>query len=112
MFHMYNAEQCLKFRFQLFHDMLMKQCYNPLMERYLNLPLLVSYLKHLVRRCLYARHHVSWVEGTLFNLSKVVLGIPVQHHLAHRNQRELCMWPDLQNKKHSYLKEAQQHLNK
>ena len=38
---------------------------------------------------------MSGAEGDLLHLSKVVPRVPVQSYLAHWDQRELAMWPDL-----------------
>ena len=38
---------------------------------------------------------MSRAEGDLLHLSKVVPRVPVQSYLAHRDQRELAMGPDL-----------------
>ena len=54
-----------------------------------------THLQHLVRAGLYARNHVNRGEGDLLHLSKVVLGVAVENHAAHRDQRELSMGPDL-----------------
>jgi len=52
-------------------------------------------LQHLIRRRLDTRHHVGGTESDLLHLSKVVLGVPVKHNLAHRDQGVLSLGPDL-----------------
>lgn len=60
---------------------------------FLGLP---SYLKHFVGRRLNTGNKVGWRESCLLHLCKVVCRIPVQHHLAHWDQRVLLVRPHLQ----------------
>lgn len=52
-------------------------------------------LKHLVWARFDTGWHVSGIEGQLFNVSKIIYRVSVEHKLAHGYQRELFVWPDL-----------------
>ena len=52
-------------------------------------------LEEFVRREADAGHHMGGGEGGLLHLGKVVFGVAVEHQLAHFNQREFLMTPDL-----------------
>ena len=54
-----------------------------------------TYLEHLIRGRLNARHHVRRREGQLLYLSKVVGRITVQDHAAHFLKRVVLVGPDL-----------------
>ena len=62
----------------------------------MNLKLCLSFLFHVPG--FDARDHVGWAEGELFDLCKVVGGVPVEHQLAQRLQGELTLRPDLREK--------------
>ncbi len=52
-------------------------------------------LQHLVGREADAGHHVGRVESGLLHVREVVLGIAVELHHAHLDQREFLLVPDL-----------------
>lgn len=54
-------------------------------------------LQHLVRAGFDSRHQVSWREGGLLNLSKVIVGISVQCEATDGNQRVFFLRPGLGN---------------
>ena len=56
---------------------------------------MLNYLQHLVRASLDPRDKGSWAVGGLLHISKVVLWVPVQGHLAHLVEGELRVRPDL-----------------
>jgi len=52
-------------------------------------------LEDWVGRWLDTWGHVSWVEGDLLDLGKVVLDVLVENHLTNLAERELLLWPDV-----------------
>ena len=56
---------------------------------------LSAHLQHLVWGGLNAGRHVGWAERSLLHVHEIVGGILVQHNLAHWDQWEVSMGPDL-----------------
>lgn len=54
-----------------------------------------AYLQHFIGTGFNTWDHVCWGESDLLHISKVVLGVLVQHHTTNGNQRELSLWPNL-----------------
>lgn len=52
-------------------------------------------LQHLVRARLDTGYHVRRVEGHLFHVGEIVLGVAIQHQFAYRYQREFLVRPYL-----------------
>ena len=56
------------------------------------------YLQHLVGARLDAWWHVAGVKGHLLHLCEVVDWVSVQYQFAHRDQRVIFVWPNLNEK--------------
>lgn len=80
----------------LTHAAIQKSCSVTLFLENIKKSSTFTYLEHLVRRGLDARHHVCWSKSYLLHLRKVVLGVSIQDHLPHWDQREVLVRPHLQ----------------
>ena len=59
----------------------------------------MNYLQHFVGGGLNSGNKVGWTESRLFNLSKVVDRVAIQHHLAHWDERIVLVGPNLEGER-------------